>query len=263
MLVDYHIHTLFSDGICSHEEIVERAISLGVDSIGFSDHYGFYPNDWTASVDIIPEMVSEVLRCKKKYTGQIQILLGLEVDYYPDKVKETREVIEAYPFDYVMGSIHHIDGENFDSDPNHNIYKKNSIDFLYQRYYELLSEAVCSGLFNIISHPDLIKKYNYIPSIDLTKVYNDLADLLVANNIFAEYNTSGLSRPCQDFFPSDEIVSIFLKKGVKFIVGSDTHKLEHLLRNYQEAIRRLKVLGVDKLYRYDGLPISIGDFQLK
>lgn len=264
MIIDYHIHTKYSDGNCSHRDIVNLAIEQGVSEIGFTDHYGIYPNEWTASEEALPALVEEVLSLKEEFKDRISILLGLEVDYYPEKEEETKAILSKYPFDYLMGSIHFVGGDNFDSDPNHPIYAKYSIDTLYEMYYDTLIKAINSGMFTTMSHLDLIKKYNYVPSKDLSELYYKIARLLVEKDIMVEYNTSGYSRPCKDFFPSDEITSILIKEGVKFTIGSDTHTQDHLLRNYAMAKERFKKLGLKNIYRYGGkAPISIDSFMSK
>lgn len=264
MIVDYHIHTKYSDGACSHREIINLAIEQGVTEIGFTDHFGIYPNDWTASEESLQLIVDKVLDLKKEFKDRINILLGLEVDYYPEKEQETREILSRYPFDYLMGSIHFVDGDNFDSDPNHPIYAKYSTDQLYELYYDTVIKAINSGMFTTMSHLDLIKKYNYLSSKDFTGLYKKMARLLVEKDIMVEYNTSGYSRPCKDFFPSNEITSIFIREGVKFTIGSDTHTEDHLLRNYALAKERLKNLGLKYLHRYvDSDPICIDAFMSK
>ncbi|QZT36184.1 histidinol-phosphatase [Halosquirtibacter xylanolyticus] len=259
MIFDYHIHTKYSDGVATHQEIIDKAVALGVDEIGFSDHYGYYPNNWTTSRELLSKMVEEVLLQKSKQ-DKIKVLLGLEVDFYPDRIEETKEVLSMYPFDYIMGSVHFINGDNFDSDPHHPIYSKYDINHLYELYYENFVAAVRSGMFDTMSHPDLIKKYNYYPTKDFSTLYREVAKVLVEEGVMVEYNTSGYSRPCNDFFPSDEVTSIFLEEGVQFTIGSDSHKLDHLLRNYDLAKERLMGLGLTELHRYNSSPILLKNF---
>ncbi|MDC1107339.1 histidinol-phosphatase [Prolixibacteraceae bacterium] len=261
MIFDYHIHTRYSDGTATHQEIIDRAIELGVEEIGFSDHYGYYPNNWTTTEEVLSKMVEEVLYYKKSQ-DRINVLLGLEVDFYPDRIEETKAVLSKYPFDYVMGSIHFINGDNFDSDPKHPIYSKYGINRLYELYYENFVAGVESGMFNTMSHPDLIKKYNYYPTKDFKSLYRQVAKVLVEKSVMVEYNTSGYSRPCKDFFPSDEMTTIFIEEGVQFTIGSDTHKREHLLRNYRLAKDRLISLGLKELQRYQSSPTPLIDFMI-
>ena len=102
-MVDYHMHSVLSDGQNSYEEMIRTAISKGLDEIGFSDHVCLKPVDWAIRMEDIPVMTRQILDLKQKYSNQIQIKYGIEVDYFPGYEAELKDLIESIPVDYVIG----------------------------------------------------------------------------------------------------------------------------------------------------------------
>jgi histidinol-phosphatase (PHP family) len=117
MIADHHIHTR----LCRHaegepREYVERAIGLGMSTLGFADHLPFpagwaprheLPDDWSMSPAELDGCVSLVQGLAREYAGDLRILLGIEADYLEETLDETAEVLASYPFDYVIGSDAH------------------------------------------------------------------------------------------------------------------------------------------------------------
>lgn len=138
-MVDYHMHTVLSDGKNSHEEMIQEAIAIGLDEIGFSDHVCLKPVDWSMRLEDIPVMTNQILELKLKYDDQIKIRYGIEMDYFPGRENELKELIESIPVDYVIGSVHFIGDWNFDTDLS--LYGKWTNDKLYEMYFGLIGRA--------------------------------------------------------------------------------------------------------------------------
>jgi len=156
-LVDYHMHSILSDGKNTYEEMAMAAIDKGLEEVGFTDHLCLKPVDWSMKQIDIPVMTSQISDLKEKLGGRINIRFGIEVDYLPGYEDELHELISQIPVDYVIGSVHFIDDWNFDTDQS--LYGKWSNDELYEKYFTLVQEAAQSGLFDIIGHIDIIKKF--------------------------------------------------------------------------------------------------------
>lgn len=152
-MIDYHTHSILSDGKDSYEDMIQIAITKGLDEIGFSDHVCLRPVNWAVRLNDIPVMSQQILDLKYKYEDQIKIKYGIEVDYFPGRENEINELIESIPVDYVIGSIHFIGDWNFDTDQS--LYGKWSNDKLYEKYFHLVQQAAISGLFDIIGHIDI------------------------------------------------------------------------------------------------------------
>jgi len=138
-MVDYHMHSVLSDGKNTYEEMVLAAIAKGLDEIGFSDHVCLKLVDWAMRIEDIPVMTSQILALKAKYNDQIRIKYGIEMDYFPGYEDELREIIDSIPVDFVIGSVHFIGDWNFDTDQS--MYGKWSNDKLYAKYFHLIQQA--------------------------------------------------------------------------------------------------------------------------
>ncbi len=146
-LVDYHTHSILSDGACSYEEMTLAAIEKGLDEIGFCDHVCLKPVTWAMQEVDLPVMTSQIMEIREKYSHLISIRYGIELDYFPGKEEQLFRIINSLPLDYVTGSVHFIDDWNFDGDES--FYGKWSNDQLYGIYFRLVQEAVKSRLLTL------------------------------------------------------------------------------------------------------------------
>ncbi|MGQ8337289.1 histidinol-phosphatase [Sunxiuqinia sp. A32] len=248
-LVDYHMHSILSDGKNSYEEMIKKAISLGLDEIGFSDHFCLKPVDWAISTIDLPVMEMQILELKEKYADQITIRFGIEMDYFPEHEDEIRQAISKLPLDYVIGSVHFIGDWNFDTDKS--LYGKWSNDELYQMYYKLVQLAAKSGLFDTIGHMDIIKKFRVYPETNQDQLIEDTLKIIKDNNLVVELNTGGIDRPCTEFTPSPEIIKRCHYYHIPLTVSSDAHKVDQIARHYETAIDYLREIGVEEIVTFD------------
>src|SRR5664280_3314949 len=114
---DYHVHTTFSDGAGSVAECIEQAIAVGLPEIGIADHVSAQqPSPWampTIPLAQLDRYVAEVRDVASRY-DEITVLLGIEADYAPEHEPQLRALLDAWPFDYVIGGVHTVEGFDFD-----------------------------------------------------------------------------------------------------------------------------------------------------
>jgi histidinol-phosphatase (PHP family) len=244
-LVDYHMHSILSDGKDSYEEMVRLAISKGLDEIGFSDHVCLKPVDWAISLIDIPVMTEQILDLRLKYQGQINIRYGIEMDYIPGQETELNELIESIPLDYVIGSVHFIDDWNFDTDQS--FYGKWPNDQLYEEYFELIQQASASGLFDIIGHLDIIKKFRIYPESNQDKLFEDTVKLIKKHNLVVELNTGGIDRPCAEFTPGPKLLEMCYRHDVPVTLSSDAHSATQIARHFESAVDLLIQIGYNEV----------------
>jgi len=247
-MVDYHIHTTFSDGKDSYLSYLEVARKKDLAEIGFTDHITIVPVDWGVKEIDFPVMRENLKNLCNNFSEDVQVRFGLEMDYFPDKEEEIRQIISYFPVDYVIGSVHFIDDWNFDSDKS--LYGKWPNNDLYQMYFELVQQAAKSGLFDVIGHFDLIKKLQCWPETDQNSLFEETLKILKEANMVLELNTSGIDRPCGEFFPNREILSFACKLGVPVTLGSDAHQSNQVARHFDLAISILKEVGYTKITRF-------------
>jgi len=248
-MVDYHMHSILSDGKNTYEEMVRQAISLGLDEIGFSDHVCIKPVDWAISEVDIPVMKSQIMELREKYANQISIRFGIEMDYFPGREEEIRQIITSLPLDYVIGSVHFIGDWNFDADKS--LYGKWSNDKLYQMYFELVQQAAMSGLFDTIGHMDIIKKFRVYPETDQTELIEDTLQIIKDNNLVVELNTGGIDRPCAEMTPSPDIIKRCYYHHIPLTISSDAHRVDQVARHYETAIDFMRKIGVEELVKFN------------
>jgi len=247
-MVDYHMHTTFSDGNSSYLSYLEVARKKDLAEIGFSDHITLAPVDWCVKEIDFPVLRENLKNLCNNFSEDVQVRFGLEVDYFPGKEEEIKQIISYFPVDYVIGSVHFIDDWSFDSDES--LYGKWSNNDLYRMYFELVQQAVKSGLFDIIGHFDLIKKLNCWPETDQSPLFEETLKIVKEANVVLELNTSGLDRPCKEFFPNREILSMACKQGIQVTLGSDSHQPDQVARHFDKAISLLKEVGFTKITRF-------------
>jgi len=248
MLVDYHIHTK----LCGHargdmEEYVREAIRKGFDEIGFSDHLPLLNKVdpyLTMGWDQFPRYVEEVNRLAWKYSDTIRIRLGVEADYMPGLEDELGQMLERYDFDYVYGSVHNIGDWGFDDSREKDRWESCDVTKTYQEYFDLVKRAVRSGLFDILAHLDLVKKFGYRPEEDHSPLVDQTLDVIAETGTAVELNTSGLRKPVGEVYPDLKAVEGCIERGIPLTFGSDAHRPEEVGLHIPEYIEKLQTLGL-------------------
>lgn len=247
-LVDYHMHSTFSDGKDTYPAYLEKARKKDLAEIGFTDHITLAPVDWCVKEMDYPVMRENLKNLCNNFSEDVQVRFGLEVDYFPDKEQELREVISYFPVDYVIGSVHFLGDWNYDTDQS--LYGKWSNDELYKMYFELIQQTAKSQLFDVIGHFDLIKKFKIWPESDQTHLYEETLKVIKEADVVIELNTSGVDRPCGEFFPNKQILAMASKIGIPITLGSDAHRPDQVARHFETAIELLKSVGYTKITRF-------------
>lgn len=258
-LADYHTHTVR----CGHatgsmEAYVEAAIARGLGEIGFSDHVPMYwlpeeKRDPTGAMAMaeLEEYVSDVLRLRERYP-EIPVRLGLEADYIPGHEEALVRLLEAYPWDYVIGSVHFLDDWNFDHPDLVYRYAEWDIGELYDRFFALERAAAGSGLFDILAHIDLIKKFGHRPARPLTAAYAELADAIAGSGAAIELSTAGLRKPVGEVYPAPELLQACCQRGVPLVISSDAHAPEEVGWGFEDALDLALRAGFTQVARFAG-----------
>ncbi len=165
-LVDHHVHTTFSDGLGTPLEIAARAAEIGLAGVATVDHLAIGPYDdepgYSIEIARIDEYIAAVRAAGEAHPG-VRVLVAIEVDYGPDTIDEAAALLAAHDFDFVYGSVHFIDGRVVDTRASLQGSLWVDVDAVYERYFEVVAEAVATGLFDVIAHLDLPKKFGHRP----------------------------------------------------------------------------------------------------
>lgn len=265
MQIDYHTH----HERCGHaigklEDYVRRGIELGLDHLGLSDHLplihvdpaSYYP-EMAMPLEELPRYVEECLELKERYRGVIEIRVGLEADYIEGYEDRIRELLAPYPWDYLIGSVHFL-GE-WDITDFRQVHGWEGQDALevYRRYYRAVRQAASSGLYDIIGHMDVIKRFGYGPDTaegraEVRELERSALEAIAEAGIAMELNASGLTKPCAEMFPAPHVLAQALTLGIPLTLGSDAHDPAKLGEGLGEARRLLRDTGFRELAVFEG-----------
>jgi len=255
--IDYHTH----HERCGHaegrlEDYVRRAIEIGLDEIGLSDHMpllhvdpaNYYPG-MAMPMEELPRYVEEALRLKEKYRGQIDVRVGLEGDYIEGYEEAIKRIVTGYPWDYVIGSVHFLgEWDISDSRQLHGWEGKRVLD-VYERYYDAVQKAAKTGFYDFLGHLDVIKRFGHRPEDEEAEreLERRTLEVIRAQGVAIELNASGLVMPCADMFPKRRMLETAFELGIPVTVGSDAHKPERVALNLDRAVALLADIGYREL----------------
>lgn len=255
-LPDYHTHT----ARCGHArgtpaEYVEAARAAGLLAIGVADHLPLLPEpDPELSMEAceLDDYVAEVLELKAAFPGFV--LLGIEADYRPDTVSEVHSLLESQPFEYVIGSVHHLGDWGFDDPRQMEGYSSRQIDDVWVDYLELVGEAAECGLFTILGHLDLVKKFGYRPTRALDDELDRVVERISRAGVAIEINTAGLHKPVKEAYPSPAILRKLWAADIPITFGSDAHRPEEVGRDFARAADLARAAGYEEFARLEPDP---------
>lgn len=247
---DYHIHTIYSDGEGVFEDYLGHALKKGINEIGFSDHLTLTETQqkWSIIPGLLNEYCDKILDLKNK-NRNIIIRIGLEVDFLPGKEEEIARVTEKLPLDYLIGSVHYMNNGSVDLGPE--FYEKKDLDKLYESYFELVSRAAETGLFDIMGHPDLVRIFRYFPANNPEQLYRLLAQNFKKSDVAIEINTNGMNKPLSDFYPDPAYLHIFSEEGVPVCVNSDSHRPVDTAQYFDDAYALVKKAGYKEMATFE------------
>lgn len=248
MLLDYHMHTRFSDGRSELTKYVDEAIRKRIGEIGFSDHIYLQKESWSMDFADLPRYVSSINEVEK--TSQISIKKGLEVDFVPNKMDNLMQTISGFDFDYLIGSVHHVGNWLIDSERHLEEWKRRDVDQVYGQYFGLVQEMANTRLFDIVGHLDLAKKFNFRPINDLNDLLLATVKTLAKSGMCIEINTGGLRRTCREIYPSKELLQMCFDNSLPITFGSDAHSPEHVGADFEKAVSLVKEVGYSEIVRF-------------
>jgi len=251
---DYHMHT----PRCNHakgnvREYAEAAIGCGLQEIGMSDHSpmpGGFDKDWRMDQSELPSYLQEIEQTRDALSNQLTVRIGLEADFHPGTENYVAAMIAAYDWDYIIGSVHYIGDWGFDNPDCRQRWDDWNIDDAYCAYFELVAESAHTGLFDIIGHPDLIKKFGHRADADNRKVQRAEENMLQAvlkSGAALEISSAGLRKPVKEIYPHNRIVQRAAELGIPFAFGSDAHSPAEVGHGMNECLNVLESFGVKEI----------------
>ena len=247
---DYHLHTEFSiDSSESMENMIEKAIELGLDEIAVTDH-----EDYTAPFMPYPHnesyeaYYSRFLQLKEKYSSKILLTLGVEIGLGTDLKETIAEFVKKMPFDFIIGSIHGVDSD--DDLYQQTFFSGKSKDEAYLRYYQHLLNCIkTTGNFNVVGHFDYVSRYATCENpqheyTDYKSIVDEILSELIRRGKGIELNTSGFRYGLGQVHPKIEFLKRYKELGGEILtIGSDAHNKECICQNFDKAYEMLELAG--------------------
>jgi histidinol-phosphatase (PHP family) len=263
---NYHCHSRFDDGHGELEDYVRAALRKGLGTLGFAGHAPLpFSCDWTISPAALPEYLQTARRLQSAFRDQIELLVGLEVDFIPEIISPAAARIRALNLDFTVGSVHFMgrlaDGRLWTADsPPEELERGVAETFggdvraAVEEYYRLMTAMVSTAPPDIIGHFDLIKKNNrgaeYFSEEEpwyRAAVLRTL-EAVAASPSILEINTGGIVRGTSGaLYPSEWILSECLNREIPVMINSDAHRPEQLDGYYGEATAILEGVGFREL----------------
>lgn len=226
-IMDYHMHTpLCGHAVGEPEEYCRRAVEVGLDEIGFSDHaplVAYFDPKVSMRLEQLSVYHKMIEEARRAFAGQLTVKLALEADYIEGYEAQSREIIDGYDYDYIIGSVHFIGDWAFDNPHETASWNGRDVDRVYRAYYELLRKSARTGLFQIIGHADLVKKFGHRPPSDMTAEIAATAEVFKDAGVAVEINTAGLRKPVKEMYPALAALKIYQAAGIPLTFGSDAH----------------------------------------
>lgn len=278
-MLDYHLH-LWEHGPRPLETTLEqvaayceRAQSQGVVEIALTEHLhrfrqadallggwweaeppsavrdamaGFWDGEVGADLD---RYVEVVLAAKE---AGLPVVLGLEVDFHRGRMHEVAALLDGYPFDVLLGSVHWIGAWGFDDVGNEAVlaeWDARAVEDVWDAYADCLDELADSGACDVLAHPDLCKVAGRRPAVP-DEWHARMAEAAARTGMSAEVSSNGWRKPAAEAYPAPELLARFHAAGVPVTTASDAHRWDRVAERRGDVARLLADAGYDALAAY-------------
>jgi histidinol-phosphatase (PHP family) len=243
-------------------EYAARALEAGLTEIGFSDHNPMPRDDfdnWRMFLRDLDTYVTQVQQARAAFP-QLRIGLALEVDFLPGFEGWIRELAARHPWDYFIGSVHYVEAWDIDNPAKMEEWKRRDPDEVWAAYFERLGAAARSGLFQIIGHADLCKKFCFYPRQDPKPLYARFLECAREAGVAIELNTAGLRKDCREVYPNETLLRMAFEKNVPITFGSDAHAPQEVGADFDRAIALARRVGYTRSCRFQGRQREVVSF---
>ncbi len=281
-MLDYHLHLwthedpttwLSLDQIAAY---CERAQAHGVGEIAITEHL----HRFSQATDLVgrfwettesnPGLQRQIAAYFDHHTGSdldayvelcleakaagLPVKIGMEVDYYRGQMGEVSALLEAYPFDVLLGSVHWIGGWQFDDLDNQAQmaeWEVREVDACWDAYTEALEELAATGACDVLAHPDLIKVNGRIPS-NPTEWWDRIAEAAKSSGMAAELSSAGWRKPVGEQYPAMPLLERLVAAGVPMTTASDAHATDRVAERSEDLADLVDAAGIETLASFIG-----------
>ncbi len=255
------------------DRYVEVALSRGVTEIGFTEHLYRCVEAESAlgrwwdrdSNPLLRAQTQEMLARERnlsldKYVAVVldakarglPVKLGLEVDFEPGRERQVLDLIAPYPWDYLVGSVHWIDGWDFVRRDAPDEFHRRGIETAWRQYFELETALAASGTVDVLAHVDVVKKAGLRPAAEvMDELYRPVVAAAVASGVAIEVSSAGLRRASNEIFPAAPFLAMLSRAGVPITLASDAHMAEDAAWGHDLVVAAARAAGYTEHLRFD------------
>ncbi len=279
-MADYHLHLhphadeapvdpSYASGVI--EAYVESAAARGVTELGFTEHLyrciesadalGRFWEDEEPAVAAFTERFVTLDRnlSLERYVGLVldaksaglPVRLGLEVDFFPETVEAVLDLLEPYPFDFLLGSVHWIGGLATDTSQMQSTIVARGLRTVWEDYTDMVVALGRGGHVDSIAHVDVLKKYGNRPDPEPFDLYDRIVEAAVAGGTAVEVSSQGLRKPVGEVYPAPELLRRLRVAGVPITLASDGHVASEAAHGPAEVVGAARAAGYAEYLRFD------------
>ncbi len=275
MLTDYHLH-LQPDGAAARAEhavdwdalggylsegwirrYADSARARGVHEIAVTEHVHRFAEarDWHSNPWWREEATEDIdAYCDALVSAReagIPVLVGIEMDWLPDRRDEIAAFLDGRPFDIVLGSVHWLADGAVDH-PDYLAWETVDSEQVWSRYFDELVAAAESGLYDVLAHIDLPKVLGHVPSDSARARWPEVVARIAASGVAIECSSAGLRKPAAELYPNPDLLAMCAAAGIAVTLASDAHRPADIAAGYPTAVAALRGVGYDHLTRFAG-----------
>lgn len=226
------------------EAYVETAASSGVEEVCFTEHLFRMRESgpvlgefWREEPDHVAAPTVEMINSERNLSlddyvqavveakdSGLPVLLGLEVDYFPDTMEAVTEMLAPYPWDILVGAVHWVRGLAVDIVELVPEIIRRDVDDVFEAYYDVVTQLAASGTVDVLAHVDVVKCHGLRAKGDMSTSHESLARAAAESGTLVELNSSGLRKACSEIFPAPDLLDAFKSEGVGITLASDAHE---------------------------------------
>jgi histidinol-phosphatase (PHP family) len=234
---------------------VDRARARAVEEIAVTEHVHrftvareWHPNPWWRR-EATEDLGAHCADLVAARDAGLPVLVGIEMDWLPDRTAEIAQLLADHPFDVVLGSVHWLGPLGID-DPRDPAAGRLGADAVWAGYLDGLVAAATSGLFDVLAHPDLPKLFGDRLPAALAGRREEATAAIAESAVAIECSTAGLRRPVGELYPDPDWLALLREAGVPATLSSDAHAPEDVARDYPTAVAALRGAGYTTITRF-------------
>lgn len=264
-LIDCHIHTQ----ACGHAsgtvaQMVSAAVFTGLAGVVLTEHLPL-PQDLDPGGHLAPshadfERYSDDVRAMRERVKDLSVVVGAEADWLTgraDDMAVQQSAARDAGVEVLLGSVHFLDGWSFDDPANLSEWEGRDVDEVWSSYFTEWCSAARSSMFDVMAHPDLVKKFGHRPSRDVRDIYEEAARAAADGGVLIEFSTAGWRKPVGEPYPGPDLLKAFRRVGVDVTIGSDAHATSEVGYRIEDGYQTLAAAGFTQVV----MPLGGGEMR--